>query len=117
MRKFLGYTRIDCREAVLVLHELYDVLCAYLNHFVPTRRTKEKVRDGAKYKRKYEKAQTAYRRALLSPNLPLAVKDRLQAEHRKLNPLLMKKEVDRLITKVFATQKRYGGPEHSGKIR
>lgn len=110
IRKFLGYTRIDCREVVPVMNELYDVLAPYLNHFVPSRRTKAKVRDGAKYKRVYEKAQTAYRRALLSPHIDAAIKQRLQEEHAQLNPLLMKKEVDRLITKVFDTQKRCGDP-------
>lgn len=117
IRKFLGYTRIDCREAVPLMNELYDVLCPYLNHFVPTRRTKEKVREGAKYKRKYEPAQTAYRRAILSPSLPEEVKARLGEEHRKLNPLLLKKKIDTLIAKIFDMQKRRGGPMHSGKFR
>lgn len=117
IRKYLGYTRIDCREVVAVMNELYDVLCPYLNHFVPTRRTKEKVRDGAKYKRTYEMPQTAYRRALLHPAISPDVKTRLCEEHAKLNPLLMKKEIDRLIAKVFITQKRCGGPENSGKTR
>lgn len=117
IRKYLGYTRIDCREAVPVMNELYDILAPYLNHFVPSRRTQEKIRDGAKYKRKYEKAQTAYRRAMLHPAIPESVKERLHAEHLTLNPLLMKKEIDRLIAKVFATQKRYGGPENSKETR
>lgn len=113
IRKFLGYTRIDCRAAVPIMNELYDVLCPYLNHFVPTRRTMEKVRDGATYKRTYEKAQTAYRRAILHPAIPEAVKERLRAEHATLNPLLMKKEIDRLISKIFDIQKRCGGPRDS----
>lgn len=117
VRKYLGYTRIDCREVVIVMNALYDVLCPYLNHFVPTRRTKEKVRDGAKYRRTYEKAQTAYRRAMLHPAIPESVKERLHAEHLTLNPLLMKKEIDRLIAKIFTMQKHCGGPGNSGKAR
>ena len=112
IRKFLGYMRLDCREIVSLMNELYDVLCPYLNHFVPTRRTKEKVREGARYKRTYEKAQTAYRRAILSPDVRNEVKERLGEEHLGLNPLLMKKEIDKLITKIFAMQKRLGGPRN-----
>jgi len=117
IRKYLGYTRIDCREIVPVMNELYDVLGPYLNHFVPSRRTREKVRVGSQYKRMYEKAQTAYQRALLHPEISEAVKTQLREEHAALNPLLMKKEIDTLIAKIFAMQKRYGNPEHSGKIR
>ena len=117
IRKYLGYMRIDCREAVQVMNELYDVLGPYLNHFVPSRRTKEKVREGSKYKRTYEKAQTAYQRALLHPSISEEVKTRLRTEHATLNPLLMKKEIDRLKIKIFAMQKRCGGPENSGKTR
>ena len=117
IRKYLGYTRIDCKDVVVVMNELYDVLGPYLNHFVPSRRTKEKVRLGSKYKRTYEKAQTAYQRALLHPAIREDVKTRLRKEHATLNPLLMKKEIDRLIAKIFAMQKRYGNLEHSGKIR
>ncbi len=117
IRKYLGYTRIDHREVVPVMNELYDVLGPYLNHFVPSRRTKEKVREGSKYKRTYEKAQTAYGRAIAHPAISEAVKTRLRTAHATLNPLLMKKEIDRLITKIFAMQKRYGNPENSRKIR
>jgi len=117
IRKYLGYTRIDCREVVPVMNELYDILGPYLNHFVPSRRTKEKVRKGSKYTRTYEQAQTAYQRALAHPAIAEEVKTGLRKAHAALNPLLMKKEIDRLITKVFYTQKHCGGPEHSGKGR
>jgi hypothetical protein len=116
IRKFLGYTRIDCCESVAVMNELYDALCPYLNHFVPSRRTKAKVRDGAKYKRTYEVAQTAYQRVLAHTSVSEDVKARLREEHATLNPLLMKKEIDRLITKIFVTQKCCGDPENSRKV-
>jgi hypothetical protein len=117
IRKYLGYTRIDCRDVVPIMNELYDVLGPYLNHFVPSRRTKEKVREGSKYKRTYEKAQTAYARALAHPALSDEVKARLRMEHETLNPLLMKKEIDKLKAKIFAMQKRYGNSENPGKTR
>lgn len=90
IRKYLGYTCIDCREAVAVMNELYDTLGPYLNHFVPSRRTTGKVREGSKYKRAYEKPQTAYSRALVHPAISEEVRMRLRAEHTTLNSLLMK---------------------------
>jgi hypothetical protein len=43
IRKKIGYIRIDSQEAVDTLNEYYEVLCLFYNHFVPVRRTKEKI--------------------------------------------------------------------------
>ena len=48
VRKYLGYTRLDCRDTVSLINERYDVLALYLNHFQALRRTLEKKRVGAK---------------------------------------------------------------------
>ena len=117
VRKFLGYTRLDAKETVDAVNALYDVLTIYLNHFVPSRRTKEKVRVGAKYKRTYAQAMTPYARALAHPKITEEVKTALREEHALLNPLLLKRKVDTLITKIFAKQKRCGGPEISSSVR
>lgn len=108
IRRFLGYTRIDCQEAVPVMNEFYKALGLYLNHFIPSRKCIEKVRVGSKYKRKYDKAQTPYQRVLTHPDIPEETKDKLKKEHEKLNPLVLKKEIERLRTKIFDIQKRYG---------
>lgn len=105
IRKFLGYTRLDARETVGAVNALYAVLAVYLNHFVPSRRTKEKVRVGAKYVRTYAPAMTPYARALAHPKMPEAVKVRLREEHAHLNPLLLKREVDRLKATISTKQK------------
>lgn len=107
LRRFLGYSRIDCPEVIEKMNEMFDVLELYLNHFVPSRKLIEKVRIGSKYKRKYDKAQTAYRRVLDHPDVKREVKAELIKQHEMLNPLLLKKEVDRLIAEVFKIQKCY----------
>jgi hypothetical protein len=108
IRRFLGYTRIDCKEAIPVMNEFYRVLGLYLNHFIPSRKCIEKVRVGSKYKRKYDKAQTPYQRVLAHPDIPKETKEKLRKEHEKLNPLILKREMEKLQTKIFDTQKRYG---------
>lgn len=106
VRKYVGYVRFDCPLVVPVMNELYDVLTLYLNHFQAVRRTLSKERVGAKYKRRYEKvAKTPYRRMLAHDAVPETVKEKLRTEHQKLNPLLLKQEIDRLIAKVLHIQK------------
>ena len=106
VRKYLGYVRFDCPLVVPMMNELYAALALYLNHFQAVRRTETKERIGAKYKRTYEKvAKTPYTRMLEHPVVSDAVKERLRADHEKLNPLLLKRELDRLIGKILKVQK------------
>jgi hypothetical protein len=106
IRKYLGYVRLDCRDVVEVLNELYEVLCRYLNHFIPVRRCLEKKRVGSKYVRKYEKiSKTPYQRVLERDDVSDTVKSGLKEEHSNLNPLLLKTEIDRLVKKVYDVQK------------
>ena len=106
IRKYMGYVRFDCPEVVTLINELYDVLALYLNHFQAVRRTEKKERVGAKYKRTYEKvAKTPYTRMLLHEQVPETVKAKLRAEHETLNPLLLKKKIDTLLTKIMKLQK------------
>ena len=108
VRRFLGYTRYDCRDVVPVMNELYDVLDLYLNHFVPSRKCVEKVRIGSKYKRQYDKAQTPYQRVLAHEAIDQSVKDKLKAEHAQLNPLILKQKIDTLTKQILTIQRDYG---------
>ena len=101
IRRFLGYSRLDQREVVEFINEMYDLLEIYLNHFVPSKKLIEKVRVGAKYKRKYEKAKTAYKRVLEHKNISQEIKDKLTLEHSRLNPLLSKRKIDLMIEEIF----------------
>ena len=109
IRKTVGYIRLDCREAVDALNALYDVLTPYLMHFVAVRRTVEKEKVQSRYRRRYEKkAKTPYQRILEHGSVDELVKERLSAEHANLNPLILKREIERRIHAVYDTQKRYG---------
>lgn len=107
VRRFLGYSRFDNRDIVAVMNELYGVLDIYLNHFVASRKILEKVRDGAKYKKKYDKGKTPYQRVLEHPDVDEVVKAGLRAEHERLNPLLLKREIDTLIVRILKIQHDY----------
>ncbi len=111
VRRFLGYTRLDCREVIPAMNELYQVLDQYLNHFVPSRKCLEKVRIGSRYRKKYDQARTPYQRVLAHSSVPENVKAKLRAEHDQLNPLLLKQQVDTLTARVFRTQRDCGNPK------
>ncbi|MEI7513651.1 MAG: hypothetical protein WCJ74_03475 [bacterium] len=112
IRKWIGYIRLDCKETVDALNAVYEVLSPYLNHFVASKRIAEKYEIDGKWKKKYEKvAKTPYRRVLENKDISDEVKEKLQQEHSKLNPAIMKKEIDRLKKILYDTQKKYGKSE------
>jgi len=108
VRKYLGYTRFDCKETVDLINELYDILGLYLNHFQAVRRTISKERVGAKYKRVYEKiAKTPYQRMIESDDIDYDTKLQLRFEHAQLNPLVLKKKIDIITKKIIKKQCDY----------
>ena len=110
IRRFLGYRRFDDPALVPRINQLYDVLTIYLNHFVTSRTCINKIRVGAKYQRRYDKAKTPYQRVLLHDAVDQSVKDSLIKKHQKLNPLHLKKQIDSLINTINKQQKLYSNP-------
>ncbi len=109
IRRTVGYMTLNCGEAGDALNELYDVLAPYLLHFVAVRRQISKEKLNSRYKRTYEKvAKTPYRRILEHQAVERKVKERLKHQHQLLNPLVLKREIDKRLRKVYDTQKRYG---------
>ena len=119
IRRFMGYTRLDTPQVVPLMNEMYAVLETYLNHFVPSRKCLSKVRIGARYKRVYDQAQTPYQRVLAHPEIANEIKEKLKLQHEKLNPLLLKQQVDRLIMQIFKTQRENGNqaPKEKSQLR
>jgi hypothetical protein len=101
IRRFLGYTRLDTIRVIKPMNKMYDLLEVYLNHFVPSKKCLKKTRIGAKYKRVYDRAKTAYNRVLEHPEIPNEIKEKLRTEHAQLNPLLLKKKIDNLIKEIL----------------
>ena len=107
VRRYLGYLRLDDPAIVPLVNAFYDVLGLYLNHFIPVRRTLSKERVGAKYRRTFEKrGRTPYTRTLEHAGVPKSIKIALKRAHDALNPLLLKRELDRLRARIFDFKKR-----------
>lgn len=112
VRKYIGYQRLDCPEAVDALHAVYDVLTPYLMHFVAVRRTVSKEKLQPKYRSTCEQhPRTPCRRILAHPAVEEAVKERLRQEHAALNPLVLKREIEKRLRTLYDVQKRCGQPK------
>ena len=109
IRKMIGYINLDCKEVVEPLNEYYDVMTTYLMHFVAIRRMLGKEKVFSKYKRIYEKIpKTPYQRILEHKDVTETVKEKLRAEHLKLNPLILKNEMEKRLKKVYDIQRQFG---------
>jgi len=109
IRKMVGYINLTCRETVDALNDYYDVMTPYLMHFVTVRRMIGKEKDNSKYKRIYEKIpKTLYQRILEHTTITEDVKEKLRQDHLKLNPLILKKEMEKRLKKVYDIQRRFG---------
>lgn len=107
VRKVLGYTRIETDEAVVLMNQLYaGPWRLFVNFFQPTMKCVEKKRVGSKYIRKYDTPQTPYQRALADPRISAEVKAELTVLKETLNPLVLRKEIDTLVRKIFNSARR-----------
>ena len=88
------YSRFEGQATCDLLNQLYEPLRAYINYFQPVMVLIEKERNGAKVKKKYDKAKTPYQRVLESPDVSEEVKSRLREEYLALNPAALLREID-----------------------
>lgn len=100
IRKIVGYVRLDTKEQLELMNELYrEPLRLYLNYFQPNRKRKAKLVDTATgQKRKtYFEAKTPYQRVLQHKNTSQVTKDMLTSEYNNLNPVQLLAQVHLLI--------------------
>jgi len=114
IRKTIGYITLDCVEAVDALNDVYDILTPYKFHFVAVRRMIEKEKLSSRYRRVYEKkAKTPYQRIMEHKDVSQEVKERLQKAHESLNPRTLRREIARLVSRLYTIQKRCGNQKDS----
>jgi len=101
VRRAVGYMRHDSPEEVAILNELYAVLRLYSNFFQPVMKLLEKTRIGSKVRKMYDKAQSPYKRACLSPDVTAEDKKHLRTQYLALNPAALKRKVESLQTRLL----------------
>lgn len=96
VRRMIGYDRYEGARAYTALAALYEKLRLYINFFQPSMKLISKERHGAKVRKKYDKAQTPYRRVLASDSVDEKHKEELRSQMPALDPVALFAEVERL---------------------
>lgn len=125
VRRNVGYLRHETQPEVELLNQLYRHLRLYTNFFQPVMKLRSKERDGARVRKKYDPAQTPYRRVLASTRIEKNKKEPLKKVYENLNPAQLKREITRLqnelldlVMKRNATRQELissGGKKASGR--
>lgn len=111
VRRAVGYLRYDTEEELLTLNELYRSLRLYTNFFQPTMKLIEKTRIGSKVIKKYDRAQTPYRRVLACPDASEADKQALKTLYAKLNPAQLKRQITKLQKELYELNAQKRSPK------
>jgi Integrase core domain len=93
VRRLIGYGRFEGVETAQAMGRLYAAARLYVNFFLPSFKLAEKRREGAKIIKRYHKPSTPYERALGHSQVPAAVKRRLRAQYRMLDPVTLLAEI------------------------
>jgi hypothetical protein len=106
VRQNFGYERHDNPEVVEIINGLAKgAYGRLLNFFHASMKLEGKERREGRIKRIYGEAQTPLARVLASQEVTSETKERLQQEKARLNPFVLKREVDAKL-KTIATMRR-----------
>jgi hypothetical protein len=93
VRRLVGYQRLEA-PGLAALERVHELARDYVNFLHPVRRLTEKVRLGARVTRRYDTAQTPYRRLLISGTLTQKAARQLAVRSKALDPLRLKLELE-----------------------
>jgi hypothetical protein len=108
VRQAVGYFRYETDEEIQLIGELYENLRPLVNFFLPSAKLIEKTRDGSRIRRRYDRPQSPFRRLLANEALATAVKIKLRAQRRALDPFELKANIGRIQDRLIELQKTKG---------
>jgi len=101
-RQLLGYSRLEDPTAVPLINRLYkDTWGPLHNFFLPSMKLKEKWREGSRWKRRHDRARTAYQRLLVSDQISAKHKRRLRDQFESLDPFELARQVEQRLKGVL----------------
>jgi hypothetical protein len=109
VRRLVGYERYNTKAAFECLERIYDLVRLYINFFQPTMKLVSKRRHGAKVHKVYDTAQTPYQRLIKSGILSEAKRTELAATYHGLNPVLLLKQINGNLEKLWAAGRAPSG--------
>ena len=112
VRQLLGYERLPYMELVPLINGLYiNAWEPFHNFFRPNMKLISKTRIGSRYQKKYDEPKTPYQRLLNSGCLTKDQTEKLQKIKTTLNPITLKKEIEKKLKKVFGLLRQMGKEE------
>lgn len=105
VRQLVGYHRYDTPEQLEILNDLYrNEYRLFMNFFRPVMKIKSKEKvNNSLCKKKYDVAKSPYQRLLECNQLSQEKKDELTKLYLSLNPVQLKREINRKLAKLKAT--------------
>ncbi len=103
VRRLIGYDRYEGIDSWQLLSSLYRISRLYINYFQPCMKLDSKDRDGAHVRKRYQKAQTPYKRVLDSATVSEEVKSKLRQTFEELDPVLLLAEMERIQVEFWST--------------
>ncbi|MBU1326923.1 hypothetical protein KKG44_04955 [Patescibacteria group bacterium] len=103
LRRFLGYARYETNEQLVIIKDIVSLVELYVNFFQPVMKLKTKERIGSRVKKTYDIAKTPYQRVLDSGVLTEENKTRIQTLYKTLNPMDLKRRINKLMEKLNKT--------------
>lgn len=108
IRQLVGYARLDKKEQLLILNDLYrNEWRLYQNFFLPIMKLEEKVKntETGRTKKKYDQAKTPYQRLLLHEKILPETKDMLKQIYEGLNPIKLRRQIKNKLNRLKRTLK------------
>lgn len=105
VRQIFGYERLESRDFVAVMNEVYLIQNLIQNFFIPQFKLKSKVRILAKIKKKHDTPKTPYERVLSDPKVSDQQKRTLREKYQSLNYFELQTTKQALIARFIQMQK------------
>ncbi|MDQ7837750.1 MAG: hypothetical protein RDU59_04585 [Thermodesulfobacteriota bacterium] len=109
VRQWLGYERLDNPHVVPLLNDLYaKEWRLFHNFFCPSVKLIAKERIASKTIKRHDSPKTPYQRIMESPHIQKSVKSPLSKQLEKLNPFLLRKNMDKKLKKSLPSSTTLG---------
>jgi hypothetical protein len=105
-RQLLGYGRLETEALLHPINALYKEAWGPMhNFFMPSMKLIKKWREGSRWKRRYDRPQTAYQRLLASGQLTAQERRDLRDRYESLDPFALAAETERRLKPILCSRK------------
>ena len=105
VRQVFGYERLESREFIEVMNEIYLIQNLIQNFFIPQFKLMSKVRILAKIKKRHDSPKTPFERVLLDPKVSDQEKRALRVKYQSLNYFELQATKQAFIARFLQLQK------------